>query len=391
MSIVLNVVSGGLQHQPAIARFGRTRFVASWAHSPRATIAARLFGADGQPDSDEFTVNAPETRDVLRHHPALLALPDGFVAAWIEEGRVPGGSRPHIKLQRFDESGRKVGGEQPGSSGDEVANDQAPVLTMLIDGGFALAWCGSRADRRILWRRFSPDGAPRGDAAVASTAESFHERPLLLRLESGVVALAWTHDPVAPGGGLAQLRLFDHDGRPESDLLTLDFAGAHALALLDDGRFVATHVRRAATSAIGVETNSVRAQVLNADGSPSGLPLFVSSEHGIHCTSPVLAGLPGGRFVASWLQKSAETFDTVTHLRAAVFSSQGKRLGDEVQVDAASGGLRFQARVATLFGGDAGEAVGWVWDDSPGSGDATDFDIRARTLVPTAGGGLVAG
>lgn len=387
---LINVRTGGLQHQPALARFAASRFVAAWTHADRAIICARILGADGQPASDELTCNGPDPADVLRHHPALATLATGFAAAWLEEGRTPGGPRPHVKLQRFDDSGRKLGAEFQVST-DEVDNSQAPSLSALIDGGFVVTWVGSRADRRIVAQRFSPDGAPRGAPIVASTIEGFHEQPLVIRFENGNFALTWTHDPVAPGGGNAQLRVFDHQGQPVSDLLALDFAGAQALALLDDGgRCVAAHIRRGVPSGIGVESNSVRAQVLNADGSLAGLPLFISSARGVNCTSPALAGLPGRRFVACWLQKSAETFDTTTHLRAQVFSAEGERLGAEVQVDAASGGNRFQARVAALFAGDAGEALGFAWDDSAGTAAATDFDVRGAVLRPDAGGGFAA-
>ena len=381
----LNTRTDGIQHQPAIARFTSTLLAAVWTDASRRAICGRVVGADGTPGGSEFTVSPADAANLRRMRPAVAQVQNNFAVAWLEEALNPPGPSPALKLQRFDSSARPLGGELQVNSSD-VDTSHAPSLSRLVDGGFVVAWLGSRADRRVIVRRYSPDGSPHGDEMVASAAEGFHVRPLVTMLDGGNFVVAWTKDPAPPGGGGLSMQLFDNDGAPASEALTPNVFGPHAIAPQAGGRFVVVHLKRGPQSDLGVETNTVRGDVFNGDGTSANVPLFLGSARGTLHSSPWLAPLGNGeRVVVSWLQKSAETFSTTTTLRAAVISiAQGGTVGAEIQVDAAPQVERFQARVATVPGDGSGEAASFVWDH----GDGSDSGVHARVVPVAAGDGF---
>jgi hypothetical protein len=358
---------------------------AVWADVPRSSIRGRVVGADGTAGGSEFAVSVADAANLKRHRPSVAQVQSNFAVAWLEEALNPPGPPPGVKLQRFDSSARPLGPELQ-INGSDVDTSHAPSLSRLVDGGFVVTWLGTRADRRVMIRRYSPDGAARGDEHSVSSAEGRHVRPLVTMLDGGNFVVAWTKDPVAPGGGGLAMQVFDHDGVPVSEALEPNVFGPHAIAPLDGGRFVVVHLKRGPQSDLGVETNAVRGDVFNGDGVSANVPLFLGDARGTLHSSPWLASVGNGeRVVVSWLQKSAETVATTTTLRAAVVSiAQGATVGAEIQVDAAPQAERFQARVATVPGDGSGEAAAFVWDH----GDGSDSGVRARVVAINAGGGF---
>jgi hypothetical protein len=383
--VLISAPNAGIQHQPSVARFPNSLFVVGWADAAGGTIRGAAFGADGKPASDAFAVSGPAQANLQRHHPVAASVGLGFVVAWLDDAVNPPGPRPAVKLQRCDTSARKIGAEIAVST-DDADTSHAPSVCRLLDGGFVVAWMNSREDRRVLAQRFSPDGAARGEPIVVNEEAGFHLRPLVSVLTDGNFVVTWTSG-VAVGGGGLRMRLFDGQGAPLGAEVKRNLFGAHAITLLDNGRFAVASIKRGVQSDIGVETNSVHADVIEADGQLANIPIFVSGARGLHCSSPGLAALPGGRLVACWLQKSAETFDTLTHLRAAVFSPDGARLGTEIQIDSATAGEPFRAGVDATFGGEGGEAVCFAWDHNVSGSGAPRFDVRGR-VMPLQGGGF---
>ncbi len=381
----LNTQTEGIQHQPAVARFSSTMLAAVWADVQRSVIRGRVIGADGAPGSSEFVVSTADAANLRRHHPEVAQLQNSFAVAWLEEALRPPGQRPAVKLQRFNSSARPLGPELQVNESD-VDTSHAPSLSRLVDGGFVVAWLGTRADGRVMVRRYSPDGAARGAERTVS-AEGHHVRPLVTMLDGGNFVVAWTKDPVAPGGGGLAMQVFDHDGKPVSEALEPNVFGPHAIAPLEGGRFVVVQLKRGPPTDLGVETNTVRGDVFNGDGTSANMPLFLGSVRGTLHSSPWLASAgKGERIVVSWLQKSAATVATTTTLRAAVVSiAPGATVSGDIQVDTAPQAERFQARVATVPGDGSGEVAAFIWDH----GDGSDSGVRARVVAMSSGGGFV--
>ena len=387
--IVINVSATGIRQQPAVAPFGSSHFLIAWTDLRDFTIKGRLVETDGTLSSDEFTVSADDGSNTSRQSPTAAATPSGPVVAWTEKAINPPGPRPHVKLQRFDTSGQKVGAEIQVST-DDVDPDQRPAVTGMIDGGFVVVWIDARPDQRVRAQRFSVDGVKKGPELAVNTTEGFHRVPGATRLADGNYVVSWMSDPSAPGGGVLVFRMFDLEGTPVSDEVTPNlsgFRGEKALAPLDDGGFVIVHVRRTGQSVIGVDESIVEAHIMDASGAAI-VPFTVSTGRNLHTSFPAVAALPNKRFLATWVQKKADTTATTPTVRARVFSSAVES-GPEVVISRAADGDRVAACVATKFNpaGASPSCLAWV-ESTNTAGGALNLDVRGRLMSASTNGTL---
>lgn len=397
--IVVNTTTSGLQHEPAVASFRGTHFIVVWTDTSDRSIKRRVFMANGAVGDDELIVNTPTTAEtnIDRHLPAVLSVGQGAVVAWIELPLNPPGPIPHVKLQSFDSDLRKIGSEVQVSTSD-VDPRHRPSIAFMIDGGFVVTWMDARPDQRIRAQRFGFGGNKVGGEFLVNTTEGFHESPISTALEGGTYVIAWRSDPSAPEGGGLTFRLFDFDGSPLVDEIRpnlFGFTGEKAISNLDGGRFAIAHVRSGGTSDIGIERSTIDVDVFEGNAAFSDISVDPTTGQGISCSSPALAGLPGGRFVVAWAQKSAETVVTSTSVRARLCSDfEGTTLGEGVQLNTTTEGERRSVWTATAFGGGERDAAFVVWTDNSGiGGDPSDLSVRAGAvrmgpagLVPVLGG-----
>ncbi|WP_109527419.1 hypothetical protein [Nocardia aurea] len=384
--ILVNTTTTGFQHHPAVARLGGTHSFVVWTDSSSASIKAQLFLANGTKSGGEFVVNdpAPVGGNIERVFPAVANTGFGPVVAWIER---PFDSAPRVKVQRFNNSAEKVGSEIQVST-EPVEPDNRLAVIGLTDGGFLVTWVDPRPDQRVRAQRFHFDGTKAGSESLVSATEGFHRNPLAAPLENGAYVIGWRSDPSAPGGGTLVFRIRDLAGSTGLEITpNLSGFGSGAMALLDSGNFVVVHVRSLGNSNIGVEKSVVEAHVYAPDGTFTDISVGVSAGSGINCSWPSVTGLPGGRFVVAWVQKSAETFSTQPSVRAKLLSESQGSIGQEIQVNTTTAGDRFGTRVAALFGPGDPETAFVVWtDDSGTGGDDSEFAVHARALPIQPGG-----
>ena len=395
--ILVNATTARLQHEPAVAPFIGTHFMVTWTDTSDATIKCQLFSNGGDRTFGEVVVNkpTPPQANTKRGMPAIAACGGGLAVAWIESAFNPPGPRPHVKGQRFDRDGRKIGPEFQVST-TEIDPKQAPAVAGLIDGGFVVTWADARQDRRIRAQRFQEDGSKNGADFAVNTTDGFHENPIVIPLAGdgrvqGNFVVAWRADPSPAGGGDLVLRVLEADGTPVTGEIPaqLDrFAGEKAMTFLDGGRFVVAWVSHQGQSDIGEEKSVVKARIFEGDGTRTDLIFFATTAEGeITSRYPAAAPLPGGRFVLSWAQKRADTVATNHVVRAKVFSEIGSSVGNAIQVNTSVPGDRFEVCAATAFGDGEVAFVAWA-DDSKSGGDASDFAVKARPLPVIASGGF---
>lgn len=395
--ILINTTTTVLQHQPAIAALGSTHFLVVWVDIRDRTIKGRLIKANGNPSGGEFVVNTPTPlgANITRQRPTIARSGPSPIVAWIENAVNPPGPRPHVKLRRFNQDGQPSGSEIQVSTTDvDPMPRHQPTITDMIDGGFLVSWMDARSDQRIRAQRFIIDGSKKDPEFRVNTTDGFHEAPIATRLVNGNYVIAWRSDPSPPGGGALILRIFDLEGSPivgETRPNLSGFTGPKAMMFLDDNdRFVIAHVRGLGNSDIGVAKSAVEANVFERNGASANIPIFATSGQEINTSFPTLASLPGGRFLLAWVQKRADTFDTIPSVRARVFSdSDGEPVGPEVQVNTTTTGDRFSACAAAIVIPGEGETAFVAWaDDSRTGGDPSDFAVRGRVLPILASGGL---
>ena len=167
-------------------------------------------------------------------------------------------------------------------------------------------------------------------------------------------------------------RIFNRDGAPAAPDFSVNITvgGEQHLpqiAALSDGGFVVVWQDSAGGS------YDIIGRLYAADGSAGGeiaIAAALANE-----TAPAVAGLPGGGFVALWIDDS----DADGDVRARLFLADGSPAGDAFAVNAPAAGGQVHAAVTVLAGG----TIVAVWEDGAAG------DIRMR-LFSAAGSALTA-
>lgn len=392
--LLVNTTTISAQMQPAVAAMQSSRYFVVWADTSDATIKGRVVRANGPVTGQEFVVNTstPQGANINRGKPAVALTSSGPVVVWIETAFNPPGVQPQVKLQKFDASANRTGPEIQVSTTD-IDPKNRPSVTNMIDGGFLVTWADSRKDQRIRAQRFGSGGTKIGSEFTVNTTEGFHQDPLVRRLVDGNYVVVWRSDPFPPGGGSLTLRIFDLEGSPVTGEIRPNisgFGGQKALTLLDNGRFVIAHVRELGDSDLGVAKSDVEWRVYEPGGTFANISLFASDEQGVNCSAPALAPLPGGRFLLAWVQKSAETFATVPHVKVKIFSDTQGSVGPVVAASQAAAESRAGTAAATSFGEGEGEFALVTWHDDSGSGgDMSDLGVRGHQYRVIGSGQLI--
>jgi hypothetical protein len=81
-----------------------------------------------------------------------------------------------------------------------------------------------------------------------------------------------------------------------------------------------------------VEANVFKDRATARQGFPSS-KFLASSEREINSSFPALASLQDGRFILLWAEKSSETFDVSTNVKAKIFSADQGAIGQNIQVN----------------------------------------------------------
>ncbi|GAA2536858.1 hypothetical protein GCM10010423_37640 [Streptomyces levis] len=387
---LVNTTKAGDQFQPAVDGLFGTQYLELWSDESDFVIKGQFLDADGDKLGDEIAVTTQPAQGpgVRPLWPSVLSAGfNGQFAVWLETPFGTPPPTPSVKLQRFAE-GRLAG---PQTLVTTDADPQVrPSLTFMVDGGVLVTWASRRADQRVRARRYRPDGSPATPEFTVSTTEGFHEKPAASVLVGGDVVVAWSTDPSSIGGGRLTLRFFDFEGNALTDEIQPNvggFTGVNALTLLDTGRFVAAHIERVQDSDLGRPQSTVAVSVFDADGTEL-FDVTAGTPVGFTRMSPAVSPLPGGRFLMTWIEQSADTFDTVPTVMAKVCSDSQGSLGDKVQVSTAAAGRRFHTCAATAFG-DGQESALVTWADDSGLDGDTGIGVRARTYHVNGPGVLV--
>ncbi len=158
---------------------------------------------------------------------------------------------------------------------------------------------------------------------------------------------------------------------------TLNNQNNSTITALADGRFVVSWQDISQT--VGdTSNNAVRAQVFNADGTPTGFEFVVNSTVVGDQTTPAISALADGGFVATWVDNSLSGGDaSFSGIRAQVFTSEGLKSGLEFLVNTATALTQNEPAVTTLS--DGRFVISWT-DFSETSGDNSDAAILAQVF-----------
>lgn len=340
----------------------------------------------------EFLVNT--TTSGMQNEPAMTALRDGrFLAVWTDFSGIGGDSSSSgIKAQIFAADGTKAGGEFLVNTTTTQGQD-SPVVTTLADGRMAVAWVdrstigtGDGSGDAIRLQLLNPNGTLLGTEILVNTIISGDQLdPAIITLTNGNFVVSWTDYSSTPpdsSGSAVRAQIFDPAGTkvgPEFivNTATLGEQAESALAALTSGRMVAVWTD-ASQSGSDTSGRSIRAQILNADGTAYGSPIEVNTITAGDQTLPHVTALANGRFAITWTDWSASPDDLEsTAVRGQIFRANGVKEGGEFLVNTTLPSSQWRPAMATLNDG----RFIVVWQDASQTGADPIFGaIRAQVF-----------
>ena len=209
--LTVNTQMSGLQEKPRVTGLSNGGFVIVWEDDggtlgQQETTKVQMYDATGTRIGGEFLVNATTAGD--QRGADVAALPGGrFVVSWSDSN--DGGN---IKAQLFDATGAKVGGEftvntTTGGQGGQVG----PSVSPLADGGFLIAWTDVRVvggfdtvvDGEVRAQAFDAAGTKIGSEIHLNTLTNGGEVVAASAgLKNGGFAVVWASTGSSPLGDL---------------------------------------------------------------------------------------------------------------------------------------------------------------------------------------------
>ncbi|MDK9697443.1 MAG: hypothetical protein OEL76_13750 [Siculibacillus sp.] len=313
-----------------------------------------------------FLSAGPETRvdtttTADQTAPTVTALADGgWVVVWTSADQ--DGSGTGVYLQRLDATGTPVGGEVRVTT--TTAEDQAaPVIAALPDGGWVVAWHSHQPDIRswdILQQRFGADGVPVGSETVVNTVPAFAQtEPTIASLGDGGWIVSWQSlDQDGSNWGIYQQR-FAPDGRAaggEVRVNTVTDSGQARPAVtgLADGGWVVTWA--------GTKNGpgwDIYQQRYDADGIAIGDEVRVNDVYVESAQdAPAVTALADGGWVVTWHSDIRDGFNRGYDILQRRYGASGDPLGPETFVNTHDVSIQAYPSVVTLA--DGGWVVSWL-------------------------------
>lgn len=276
----------------------------------KSGIRARIIDFDGNEVGNDFLVNT--TTPGFQYADAIAAQKDGrFVVTWSDPSRSTDGNQDTPLVgQMFDSGGNRVGTEFRISPVRFDSNGVSDIAA-LQGGGFVVVWTRYETPGETWARLLDDDGRPAGPAfKVAGSAIGFNFKPSVEALAGGgfvVSGIDYADDSNYPN---IRFGVFDNLGQKIGDDILVETgtayaSGFYATTALPDGKFVVTWTDTRWMQA-DEYVNAVRAQVYEADGSPSGDPFLVATAapKWPGATASIfqtdVSALADGRFVMLW-------------------------------------------------------------------------------------------
>jgi hypothetical protein len=158
----VNTDRAGDQYHPHLAVADDGTFAVTWTTSNDGAgtgIQARIFHADGSPQTGVFPVNTTTVGDQHRPEIAMNPTTGNFVVVWTSSQET---SSLGVFAQRFLADGTPVGGEFQVNS--YTSNEQSnPDVAMDENGNFVVAWRSYGQDGNnwgVFAQRYAADGLP---------------------------------------------------------------------------------------------------------------------------------------------------------------------------------------------------------------------------------------
>jgi hypothetical protein len=323
-------------------------------------------------DSD---MSIATTTDGEQKNSSISALEDGgYVVVW--QSNSSANSSYDIMLQRYDEQGNKVEGEQRVNSyNDDIQSE--PSVTGLSDGGYVVTWQSYNQDGDsygIYAQKYNVGGESVGEEiSVASTYAGTQSTPDITELDNGGFVIAWqSENSDGDSYGIAAQH-FDASGNKVGNehLLNAFNVGKQSnvdIESLGNGEYVAVW------QSYGQDGNNyaVVSQRFNAQGQALGNETVVNDYTNGSQSNPSVSVLEDGSYVVTW-QSYSQDGDGYG-IYAQMFDSSGIKMGDEIAVNTTVEKTQSEPAITALAEG--GFAISWQSYNQ----DESSYAIVAQTF-----------
>ncbi|MCG7394561.1 hypothetical protein MHY87_16775 [Microvirga sp. ACRRW] len=373
----VNTTTKADQYLPKMHALKDGSFVAIWQDDSRAgadksssAIRGQLFNADGSKKGGEFLVNTINTNG-WQGSPVVTVLNDGrFVVAWEDE------LTGFIMGRAYQANGAAVGDEFKISSTGE---DHYASITARANGGFAVSYRDEDGKNRI--KNFDAN-LQAGSEAVLGTTSSITKivglqgHSILFSGATGDIrGLIVNDDGTVPAGG-----------KPFVIPTTGEYNYRPVATKLADGRVLVAWASDNFTSS-GNEVSQIKGQILNANGTLSGGELVLSAADLVDSEVAAVTALADGGFAVAYIDQVEDRNSADIHV--ASFTSNGVRVSDDIVERAYDRGYE-NIEISGLADGRV--AVSWTnsvsqFDDFGTGihGQILDLRQKAVTVNGTAG------
>ena len=343
---------------------------------------ALAYASSGMP-SDPIRINSSQSA-YNQSNSAIAALSNGdWLAVWSSWSHESGGG---VYAQRFSASGARVGGEFKVSDGSSTT-PQAPAVTGLKSGGWAIAWHqydGASASNEIHWKAYSSTGMPvTVGSSTQFVANSYTANPqsnsAISGLSDGGWVVAW-HSNGQDGdyAGIYAQR-YDSSGLAVGaefhvSTQTVSAQESPAIAALKDGGWLISWESVEKDDRYYPEFG-IYAQRYSADGSPVGGEFRVAAADTFNQYDSAIAARSDGGWISAWTSVGQD--GSGGGIYAQVFDADGKKPMGDVTLTLASPSLNPSA---TLPQGTEDTAYNLSWDALTGALEASDPQADALSL-----------
>jgi hypothetical protein len=346
----------------------------TWAN---ADIRAQVYNEDGSRAGNEFVVNAAATAGV-QLAPVVTLLSDGnFLIAWqdgigsLTNPATTPAATISAREYTLDADGRA---QSVGGIFQIGAGTEAvlPAITAVAGGGFFAAWQQGRSGNVVGQIYSDTNTAVGSQFTIDSTNLGIFATVRVATLVNGNVAVAWQNTASA-SNPLFSVQVYSAAGAPVSTEFGL-LGGSVVNGSI--GNLIALTSGGFALAdqfTFGTQT-LVEFSLFFPDGT-FGTTTQITTQPLNSGASPRLAALPDGGLVAIW------TDNTVSGTQPDIFAQAYNAIGDitglRYTVNTTTTGVQATATVAALSNGD----LIAVWrDDSATGGDTSGAAIRGRLI-----------
>ena len=284
-----------------------------------------------------------------------------------------------VRLQMLDASGAAVGSSVIISSpGAEYLVRYELSIFNTNDGGFAVLWRDGPDDgsASLTGLRFDAAGTKLGYLSLNGGIFRHTENPAIALLDDGGFVATWVQGPSA-----IYSQVFSPSGLPASDPVKTSYSGNtdQLVVGLRDGGFV-----MAWQSGYSASYADVKVQLFDRQGQKTGAEFYLDYPASGDQTQLSAAALYNGGFVLTWVDASQRGGDaSVTSIKAQVFSATGAKVGGEILVNTQTAGGQYSPKTTALSGG--GFVVAWTDENPSSDGDGSSvkvqvFDVRGAKI-----------